>query len=275
MLFFLAYLIPWGFTHSDQVSLSIGCLWGFFLISFHHNAGCSPPDSCCSSFSFQAEESPDFWQPQLGRSSGWLPETEGLSKSSCHFPRGAEKVEWEGPECAILWPAVTSPAAAASCLASESEKESLHLQPLTWWGSLYGGDGQGRVCQSGSRSSRLQVAVGSPMLLVSHCQSSPEREQRRESNWCANWLWHCSFFAFWILFGKGHWGMGMFRAVCVLSGRRVLGPRMLPRYHGHLLSLYANWVDFGLCDCRTLRGTQGSETDSSCIHSVWVIVRHM
>lgn len=70
--------------------------------------------------------------------------------------------------------------------------------------------------------------------------------------------------------------MNMSRAAHVLLGRIVSMLQLLPLHHGPLLSPCANFVEFGLCGCRTVRGTEDSGTESRfCIHNVWVIVGHM
>jgi hypothetical protein len=161
-------------THGDQVSL---LFLGTFLIPFHCDARfgyliCVVPHLAISS-------------PYLAE----LPEKDSPRNISYSF-WGVGKVEWGVSAHVILWLAVTSSTAAISpycCFlhwagAKESQFAPAALdmvRPSMRWGRQ---DGLG---QSGSRSTRLQTAVGSPLPLVSCYQ---REKVCGESNWCPKHL---------------------------------------------------------------------------------------
>ena len=86
--FFLVCLSLKMFTHSDQVSLSLGYSWGIFLISFYHDAGFSL--ACVASHldsrqrrhlafgnSSLAEPLRGFWRETISETSVIFPEVQG------------------------------------------------------------------------------------------------------------------------------------------------------------------------------------------------------
>ena len=86
--FFFTCLSLRMFTHSDQVSLSLGCSWGSFLISFYHDAGFSLAYIAPHLDSRQrrhlafgnpslAEPLRGFWRETTSETSAILPEVQG------------------------------------------------------------------------------------------------------------------------------------------------------------------------------------------------------